>query len=103
MNKQEVMVENKLALQHINWIPDWQCPWADRKGFFGVLLWQDDGRGRRLTTAELLAHPYLANRIFASPLVDEVSISNGKIEGQTIVRNTNGVTVHDVYVALTEQ
>jgi hypothetical protein len=56
-----------------------------------------------LATVELLAHPYLANRIFTRPLVDEVSISCGKIEGQTIVRNTTGVTVHDVYVALTEQ
>jgi hypothetical protein len=103
MNKKEVTVESKISLQDISWIPDWQRPLADRKGFFGVQLWRDDDRGRRLATVELLAHPYLANRIFTRPLVDEVSISCGKIEGQTIVRNTTGVTVHDVYVAPTEQ
>ena len=98
--KREVK-HDSIALKGPKWRPAWSYPWADQKGFFTVRHLQAECKS--VMAADLLAHPYLANRFFTSPPVEEVLISCGKLKEHTIVRNTNGVTVHDVYLATIRQ
>ena len=119
--------ENRIELCLAEVFPKYERPEAvegggGRKGFFKML---NTGRGhtgffRRIQypaetptrTVKLLDHPFLANRFFVTPPVQEISISSGKADFRRLfdynivwsdVKNPLGVTVHDAYVALVKQ
>jgi hypothetical protein len=94
------IAKDKIELQNPEWCPNYQQPAKGHRGYFEL---PNYFRNDIDDAANLLEHPYLRNRFFVTPPVNEVCVSCGKTEEYSTVLNANGVTICDAYIAITEQ
>ena len=96
--RQEVEKE-KIKFKRLDWCPNYEQPGKGKKGVFTM----PDYEGDTFPGPPLLEHPYLSNRLFTNPPITEALVGCEKTDSSTWVKNANGVTIHDVYAAMTKE
>lgn len=93
------VLKEKVKLELLEW-----CPYYNRgnetteAGFYMTDYEADIYPG-----PPLLKHPYVSNRLFSIPRITAGKFCCGKIRAYDDVKNVNGLTIFDIYIAMAAQ